>query len=309
MVIFLLLLLFQGVFEGVGIGAQQLGDECMPARCGYYGPTIRFPFWLKGHQPQHCGYPHPEFTLSCSPTDNRTLLHLLSSSLNLSVLDIYYQYQYLTYEVPIGCPPLTYPYVSASPFYFTYQFDYNYIENIRSSLFSCPSTNTFLDYPVTCLNSPGHNVYAVDSDDSIQWMYDTLLWVRPDCHICEFSDKYCRLKNNSREHDTECFPNPEPPILGFPEPEPPILGPSGTKSGKHGEVKGLIAGGLSLFVVGAMAIYFVNRSNRLKKEDQEMGSTLAMPPSPFSTTNASTSRGNIGGSSFSSKLEVISESE
>ena len=39
------------------------------------------------------------------------------------------------------------------------------------------------------------------------------------------------------------------------------------------------------------------------------GSTLAMPPSPFSNTNASTSRGNIGGSSFSSNLEVISESE
>ncbi|CAI9775783.1 unnamed protein product [Fraxinus pennsylvanica] len=30
---------------------------CKPAKCGGFGPPIRFPFLLKGRQPEHCGYP------------------------------------------------------------------------------------------------------------------------------------------------------------------------------------------------------------------------------------------------------------
>ncbi|KAH7840235.1 hypothetical protein Vadar_014540 [Vaccinium darrowii] len=39
------------------------------------------------------------------------------------------------------------------------------------------------------------------------------------------------------------------------------------------------------------------------------GETLAMPPNPFSTSNPSITRGNVGGSPFSSMLDIISESD
>ncbi|KAI8536281.1 hypothetical protein RHMOL_Rhmol10G0245100 [Rhododendron molle] len=39
------------------------------------------------------------------------------------------------------------------------------------------------------------------------------------------------------------------------------------------------------------------------------GDTLGMPPNPFSTTNGSITRGNMGGRHFSSMLEIISESD
>ncbi|KAI8007161.1 putative RING-H2 finger protein ATL21A [Camellia lanceoleosa] len=49
-------------------------DECAVTRsCGDYSPDIRFPFWLRDHQPNHCGY--PGFQLSCSRT-NDTLLEI-----------------------------------------------------------------------------------------------------------------------------------------------------------------------------------------------------------------------------------------
>ncbi|THG15068.1 hypothetical protein TEA_019368 [Camellia sinensis var. sinensis] len=79
--VFLFLFQLQAVvlaagFLGVG-GAPQPrprdSDECAVTRCGDDGPDIRFPFWLKDHQPNHCGY--PGFQLSCSPTKD-TLLDL-----------------------------------------------------------------------------------------------------------------------------------------------------------------------------------------------------------------------------------------
>ncbi|XP_058185918.1 rust resistance kinase Lr10-like, partial [Rhododendron vialii] len=39
------------------------------------------------------------------------------------------------------------------------------------------------------------------------------------------------------------------------------------------------------------------------------GDTLGMPPNPFSTTNGSITRGNMGGRHFSTTLEIISESD
>ncbi|GMP67740.1 hypothetical protein CsSME_00027622 [Camellia sinensis var. sinensis] len=55
-----LLLLFQ--LQGVVLAAEAPrarplnSDECtVTQRCGEYGPDIRFPFWLKDHQPNHCG--------------------------------------------------------------------------------------------------------------------------------------------------------------------------------------------------------------------------------------------------------------
>uniref|UniRef100_A0A2N9HRX0 Protein kinase domain-containing protein n=1 Tax=Fagus sylvatica TaxID=28930 RepID=A0A2N9HRX0_FAGSY len=48
-------------------------DECKETRCKHHGPTIRFPFWLKDHHPEHCRY--PGFELSCTE-DKDTMLEL-----------------------------------------------------------------------------------------------------------------------------------------------------------------------------------------------------------------------------------------
>ncbi|GLU11997.1 hypothetical protein SLE2022_287070 [Rubroshorea leprosula] len=49
---------------------QAAKDECQTKKCNHH--TIRFPFWLKGQQPEHCGY--HGFELSCE--DKQTVLEL-----------------------------------------------------------------------------------------------------------------------------------------------------------------------------------------------------------------------------------------
>ncbi|XP_057470430.1 rust resistance kinase Lr10-like [Actinidia eriantha] len=262
MFLFLLLLLFQG-----GLAER---DECMPARCGHKGPSIRFPFWLKDHQPQHCGYPHPDFTVSCSPTNKQTLLHYFS--LNLSVLHIDYQSQFVKHEKTIASPFLTLPNVSSSRF-----IDYELYE--KYAIFSCPSANVKLSYVngygygydrITCLSRPGpyyicgiadytfimRGLLSCTKMSNISSNYFSLLlsledrgsylsWNTPDCFDCEIEGKYCRERNNSRKHETECFPIPHKPRIG------------------------LIPVGVSLLVVVVIStLYFVVRSYNLKKKDQ-----------------------------------------
>ncbi|XP_057508147.1 rust resistance kinase Lr10-like [Actinidia eriantha] len=79
-----------------------------------------------------------------------------------------------------------------------------------------------------------------------------LNWTKPACGNCEAGGKYCRLKNNSTEHETECFDKPK-----LPTKDP-------TRKLK---VAGLVLG-LSLFVVAVVGIYLVYRSSKIKKEDQ-----------------------------------------
>ncbi|KAJ1282721.1 hypothetical protein BS78_03G072900 [Paspalum vaginatum] len=60
-----------------------LDANCTPASCGNL--PIRYPFWLRGHQPSYCGY--PSFGIACDPTGAS------APSLNdsyLRVLDIHY---------------------------------------------------------------------------------------------------------------------------------------------------------------------------------------------------------------------------
>ncbi|GMP24795.1 hypothetical protein CsSME_00001944 [Camellia sinensis var. sinensis] len=43
----------------------------------------------------------------------------------------------------------------------------------------------------------------------------TLKWSKPTCGICEAQSKYCRLKDNSSDHETECVDDtPKSPIAG-----------------------------------------------------------------------------------------------
>lgn len=64
-----MIFLFYSVYflQTILVAAQ---DICLPTRCFDSGPVIRFPFRIKGRQPEHCGY--PGFDLSCNPINNIT---------------------------------------------------------------------------------------------------------------------------------------------------------------------------------------------------------------------------------------------
>uniref|UniRef100_J3KW74 Wall-associated receptor kinase galacturonan-binding domain-containing protein n=1 Tax=Oryza brachyantha TaxID=4533 RepID=J3KW74_ORYBR len=58
--------------------AQPDGESCAPATCGNL--TIKYPFWLRGRQPAHCG--HPTFAVTCDdatpPILNDSYLRVLA---------------------------------------------------------------------------------------------------------------------------------------------------------------------------------------------------------------------------------------
>ncbi|KAF8380060.1 hypothetical protein HHK36_027530 [Tetracentron sinense] len=59
-----------------GLGASQDHDHCKLQSCTKINsPVIKIPFWLKGRQPDDCGYPIPGFELSCTVA-NETVLEL-----------------------------------------------------------------------------------------------------------------------------------------------------------------------------------------------------------------------------------------
>ncbi|XP_057508088.1 rust resistance kinase Lr10-like [Actinidia eriantha] len=275
--IFLLLILIQGQTMAV---TEQADEKCMPTRCRNHGPTIRFPFRIKGHQPKHCGY--PGFDLSCTDQSKHPVLEL-PFSVNVSVNKINYQSQTIYVSKPRGCFPRLFPNLSLIyPFQFAIDYDYLfhiYRYNYRKfSFLNCskyqlpPGETYYYRIQIACLGDHTHKVYAYSSSDSplvpCRKMYDMTLpssildnrtfgmlplnWTKPACGNCEAGGKYCRLKNNSTEHETECFDKPK----------------LRTKDLIWKlKVAGLVLV-LSLFVVAVVAIYLVYRSSKIKKEDQ-----------------------------------------
>jgi hypothetical protein len=216
----------------VGLGEGQNG--CDELRCGDRGPAIRFPFRLNS-QPDHCGY--PGFNLSC--TDTKKTVLQLPIFVKFFVKKIDYKSQVIEVHDPDHCFPkqLRELNLSSSPFLFKQQ------EQRDFSLFNCSSTETQTNYAIPCLSGPSHEVRAFYSDDDInglpiascEKMYtlrsipstftselwrghlvfpkeiadDKVLhlnWSRPVCRDCEVKGMGCRLKNNSNESETECFP-------------------------------------------------------------------------------------------------------
>ncbi|KAJ6373628.1 hypothetical protein OIU78_029330 [Salix suchowensis] len=84
----------------VGHGAR-LDDQCREERCAKDGPAIRFPFRLKGKQPDHCSY--PGFDLSC--TERKETLLELPTSAKLYVYEIDYASQLIIAGDPDECLP------------------------------------------------------------------------------------------------------------------------------------------------------------------------------------------------------------
>ncbi|KAK4485332.1 hypothetical protein RD792_007969 [Penstemon davidsonii] len=228
----------------VSIKAQ---DDCQPTRCHKSGPIIRFPFRLKGRQPEHCGY--PGFDLSCNshkslefdfqfPIRASTRNTVLPIFAKAKVQAIDYQAQVIRVIVLNGsCFPTRVPEFNAttsSPFQ---------VYNIESSfdwftLFNCSTTtdNQSSLGPIhICDDTKDFKIYAYESTISTlpsilncKKMYSTsyipqeifnspkkysfpeesyLHWPKPFCGDCEERGMYCRLKNNSNE--TECVEIPE----------------------------------------------------------------------------------------------------
>ncbi|KAL0452422.1 UNVERIFIED_CONTAM: Rust resistance kinase Lr10 [Sesamum latifolium] len=225
-------------------------NGCLPATCGPSGPIIRFPFWLKDHQPEHCGY--PGFELRCTESGDlkfdfqfpvtasaSNIMLPLLTTVTVGVIDYGAQQMLVRNAVARSCPPekLTTLNSWASPFV---------VEALGYSegyvLFNC--SNAESDWQtVSCLSNRDHKVITVASTNEITALpphsscfkmynisyvpYNALTgrddeygerfyvrWRKPSCGNCEAEGKFCRLRNNGTAEDTECF-SPEQPQHGI----------------------------------------------------------------------------------------------
>ncbi|GMY07479.1 rust resistance kinase Lr10-like [Fagus crenata] len=237
------------------VNAKEFGaepDECKETRCKYDGPTIRFPFWLKDHHPEHCRY--PGFELSCTE-DNDTMLELPRSA-KLFVDYIYYTAQEIYVHDPVRCLPrlIEILNLTASPF----QFAELYGRYKNYTFFNCSSDD---GRAIPCLSSHGYKIVAIGSDedayyaplscprmnesklDSLYYLINddhlSLNWSKPMCRNCEADGNYCIRKGNTLE--TQCL---------------------------HKHHTGSVILGSFLLVLVVIALYHFYRSNRLEKESQ-----------------------------------------
>ena len=214
------LVLSLSCFLFVGIFAEV--DECKVSRCSPNGPAIRFPFWLRDHQPAHCGF--PGFELSCTEK-HQTMLNL-SHSVKLLVKKINYKSQEIQVHDTDDCRLTQFSNLSlsVSPFQLLEE------NQVDFSLLNCSSTRTAYSsyfYPVPCLSVPAYQVYAVDSSNYNYYldlsscrkihnvslpdhilMQDNIFplnWDKPMCKSCEAEGGKCRWKkSNSKEPETQC---------------------------------------------------------------------------------------------------------
>lgn len=157
-------------------------EECQPTSCNPSGPIIRFPFRLKGRQPERCGY--PGFDLSCNPSNNRTEFDfqfpvrasarnvILPVSAKATVQEIDYASQVIRMSVVNGsCLPGRVPEVSSSPSPFEFYIKTMYADaGDGYTLFNCSREldDTGLAYgPIACLGRGSHRVYALRSSSSV----------------------------------------------------------------------------------------------------------------------------------------------
>ncbi|KAK4485335.1 hypothetical protein RD792_007972 [Penstemon davidsonii] len=217
-------------------------EDCRPTSCHTSGPIIRFPFRLKGRQPERCGY--PGFDLSCNshnitefdfqfPVRASIRNTVIPITAKATVQEINYQTQLIRVSVLNGsCFPTRIPTTAtSSPFQM-------YIEpHWRSgyTIFNCSQNrdSIFSLGPINCFENLGFIVYAYQSSyilsvlslsgctkmynisevpvEIFNWPSENsfqsnlLHWVEPFCGGCEERGMHCRLKNNGTNSETECF--------------------------------------------------------------------------------------------------------
>ena len=207
-------------------------DHCVESRCSENGPAIRFPFRLKGIQPERCGY-NSSFDLYCTER-NQTMLQL-PSSVKLFVKKIDYKSQVITVSHPENCivSELANLNISASPFLYNYPYYYTYIGNF--TLFTCPVVSEEIAEKrrnesagsFTCLDHAGFQVVAFYSFSyiltiplmSCHKMYSifsapreildqkadvSLSWTDPYCGNCEARGGKCTPREYSFESQPGC---------------------------------------------------------------------------------------------------------
>ncbi|XP_057774237.1 rust resistance kinase Lr10-like [Salvia miltiorrhiza] len=182
MILFLIFLLICSVnLEEARFAAGQ--GECVATSCSPSGPIIRFPFRLKGRQPESCGY--PGFELSCNPTNNRTEFDfqfpvrpsarnvVLPLSAKATVQEIDYATQVIRISVLHGsCLPPRVPQFSSSPSPFQFYVKIMYYgAGSGYTLFNCSGPlddpRGWALGPIACLARGNHRVYAYRSSDSV----------------------------------------------------------------------------------------------------------------------------------------------
>ncbi|XP_065869217.1 rust resistance kinase Lr10-like isoform X2 [Euphorbia lathyris] len=211
-------------------------DQCKySSKCGENGPPVRFPFGIKGKQPDHCGYPQHWFELSCT-RNNDTILQL-TPSYKLTIKTIDYSSQLISAFDSEDCVPkrLINFNFSLSPFQFKdpeRQSNYTLL-NCSSSKSKENETDGFSYFEIPCLGDLHFKVYAVASNHYIVYykhlyscikMHDisiipekyllsqdklvNLTWSNPDCRSCQAKGEYCRLRSNTKQSQTECYGKP-----------------------------------------------------------------------------------------------------
>ncbi|XP_010058315.2 putative RING-H2 finger protein ATL21A [Eucalyptus grandis] len=217
---------FFAFFLGLSLHAiaDNLNDLCSMGSCRPSGPEIRFPFWIRGVQPERCGY--PGFDLSCNDLSQAILQ--LPDSQDFVVSKISYEKQYVVLKDPSNClaKRLQNPKFSSSIFI---------AQGYGSFMFAdCP--NIFLPEfglrPMSCLSDEQHKVplgygdnpnrsylerfgcrtWTVKVPVALQYPKDitesvTLEWNQPDCRSCEGSGGRCGL-NGYTGSQAACFRKP-----------------------------------------------------------------------------------------------------
>lgn len=284
----LILMFLHLIFLGVALGqVVTIQDQCLPTRCGDFGPVIRFPFRLKSRQPTNCGY--PGFELSCTK-DNVTQFKLqfplqasiknidIPISANVSVEEIDYKSQTIRIsELNASCLPRQISNINSSASLFT--FDPNSYGGF--TLFNCSSNKKYLTSfdRINCLSGPHFVVLAFRSYNSISQfpssctkMYNIsdvpdevlfgrqeysrtqiyLRWAEPFCGNCEADGKYCKLKSYGSGSETECVDIPEDPSKG---PSKKVIVAS-------------VLGSVFAFALIILVLYKIVKL-KIKKEDQK----------------------------------------
>ncbi|GKU89126.1 hypothetical protein SLEP1_g3310 [Rubroshorea leprosula] len=172
-------------------------EKCLTKRCKHQ--TIRFPFQLKGLQPDHCGY--PGFELSC--TKEKQMVLELPHNVSMVVKHIDYKAQRIQLSDSGGCLALQLPNLNltASPF----QLIQPYEKPKKYTVFNCSREENWNYHytSITLLNISKTEVYGD------MFYYHTgdvdLRWSQPNCSECEAVGRKCKLKIDNTQDETECF--------------------------------------------------------------------------------------------------------
>lgn len=184
------------------VGSTQSGCRS-EFKCSHDGPPIHFPFRLKDRHPDHCGC--PGFVVSCNDR-HETVLELPNTSVfKVSFID--YDDQQIVVNDSDNCLLERLSKIgnmSVSPFNLPYT---NNITFLNCSVASTTSLDQYETVP--CLSSPSHQIYAVDSSQSIEFilgctkMYDVLSapetwhWTGPSRTELEPGGKNCGLSKGT----------------------------------------------------------------------------------------------------------------